>query len=392
MGLLLLLTHLLMACQSATTHRPDTEGSSPHATHRSVTVKPALSVRDDVVLDIRHTSPLSRIIPELAAKRVVYVGEIHDDYAHHLKQLEILRHLYQADPELVIGMEMFQQPFQRYLDAYIARRLSEKELLVKSEWFDRWRYDYRLYRPILQFAREKRLPVIALNLPREITQRVSKVGIEGLTGEERAQIPEQIDDAGPAYRERLKAIFESHAHSDQQKFERFMQVQLLWDEGMAERAADYLKQHPGKRMLLLAGSGHLMYRVGIPERLERRLAVDSLILLPDGKLELKAGVADFLLFTGGEELPPGGELGVYLSKAGEGVEVVELAAGGAAEKAGIKEGDRILRINGEAVRSPGAIRLELMDRSPGEKVRVTLIRSWLFFSGRERTIDLVLEE
>ena len=111
------------------------------------------------------SSSLQGIIPGLADKRVVFVGESHDRYDHHLAQLEIIRSLHALHPRLAIGMEAFQQPFQTVLDDYIAGRLSEREMLRDSEYYTRWRFDYRLYAPILRYAREHQLPVVALNLP-----------------------------------------------------------------------------------------------------------------------------------------------------------------------------------------------------------------------------------
>ncbi|MBT8116234.1 MAG: ChaN family lipoprotein, partial [Gammaproteobacteria bacterium] len=85
-------------------------------------------------------SDLEGIIPGLADKRVVFVGETHTRYEHHLIQLEIIQRLHAIDPELAIGLEFFQQPFQEYLDRYVAGELSEQELLQGTEYYRRWRY------------------------------------------------------------------------------------------------------------------------------------------------------------------------------------------------------------------------------------------------------------
>ena len=61
-------------------------------------------------------------------------------------------------------MEMFQQPFQRYLDEYVAGSIDEQTMLRATEYYRRWRMDFRHYAPILRYAREHGLPVIALNV------------------------------------------------------------------------------------------------------------------------------------------------------------------------------------------------------------------------------------
>ena len=78
------------------------------------------------VLDLNALPGLDSIIPRLARKRVVFIGEAHDRYDHHLNQLAIIRRLHARHPDLAIGMEFFQQPFQQALDDYIAGELDER--------------------------------------------------------------------------------------------------------------------------------------------------------------------------------------------------------------------------------------------------------------------------
>ena len=103
--------------------------------------------------------------------------------------VEVIKGLYRKDPKIAIGMEMFQRPFQPVLDDYINGAIEEREFLKKSEYFQRWNLDYNLYKPILDFARAEKIPVIALNLRREIVEKVSKSGMDALTGDERKEIP-----------------------------------------------------------------------------------------------------------------------------------------------------------------------------------------------------------
>ena len=145
------------------------------------------------VLDLKRLSALQEILPALADRRVVYVGETHDRYAHHLTQLEIIKAMHAVHPRLAIGMEMFQQPFQAYLDDYVAGRLSEREMLVATEYYRRWRYDYRLYALILRYARDNGLPVVALNVAGELVEQVRAHGIDGLDAADRARLPAEIE-------------------------------------------------------------------------------------------------------------------------------------------------------------------------------------------------------
>jgi uncharacterized iron-regulated protein len=371
---------------------------SPSPTPSSVPGAAAVPLGEDQILDTRTAvvdlatlTNLEALIPRLADRRVVFVGEAHDRYEDHLNQLAIIRGLHQQGTALAIGMEMFQQPFQPALDAYIAGEIDEDEMLRRTDYFERWRFDYRLYRPILRFAREKGIPVIALNLEREITGKVGDGGLESLSADERARIPAEIDNDDSAYRERVKAVFDLHPKGWQEQaegddkdegkdegkaFERFLSVQLLWDEGMAERAARYLQDHPDKRMVILAGSGHLEYGQGIPKRLLRRLPLSSAIVLNGGMRDLDPQAADYLLFPRRVELAATGRLGVMLDTEakGPGVAVQGFSDNSGAAAAGMKEGDRILRVGDKDIGVYADIRLALIDSRPGQKLPVEVER------------------
>ena len=107
------------------------------------------------VVDPATLTGLDALVTKLTDRRVIFVGESHDRYEDHLNQLAVIRGLHEQDVDLAIGMEMFQQPFQPALDAYIAGEINEEEMLRRTDYFERWRFDYRLYRPILRYAREQ---------------------------------------------------------------------------------------------------------------------------------------------------------------------------------------------------------------------------------------------
>ena len=347
---------------------------------------------DSIVIDLRNPSGVDGIIAELRDKRLVAVGETHTSYAHHLAQLEIIRRLHAQQPDIAIGMEMFQAPFQSVLDAYVAGEISEQQLLQQSGWFDRWGYDYRLYRPILEYAREQRIPVVALNISTELKERVSEVGVDGLSAQERQQIPGEIDRSDRDYEQRLRQIYEQHQQLDTDGFERFVEVQLLWDESMASRAAAWLRDHPRTTMVLLAGSGHLLHGSGIPSRVSRRIPVDSVIVLPGDGLEIAPGVADFVIFPAAAQLPAAGLMGLYLDKAETGVRVGGVGGDSSAAAAGVKQDDIIVRLNGMQVGSVSDIKVALLDKAPGERVTLEISRKGLLWGGERHEFTFELGE
>ena len=84
-------------------------------------------------------------------------------------------------------------------------------------------------------------------------------------------------------------------------FERFLEVQMLWDETMAQTAADYLAANPGKTLVILAGTAHVGYVDAIPRRLWRRYPVPQAWVFPD----LATGSPHGSGSLGRHSLPPG---------------------------------------------------------------------------------------
>jgi hypothetical protein len=183
---------------------------------------------------------LDQLMSALAEKRVIFVGESHDRYDHHLNQLAVIRGLHEHGADLAVGMEFFQEPFQPYLNDYMAGRIDERTLLKETEYFERWRFDYRLYRDILTYARDNGIPLVALNASTELVAEVSKNGIGGLKPEDRARLPWDLKPADAAYKGRLRPIFALHGKTSEERFRRFVDVQAFRDE--IERLE---QEHPG---------------------------------------------------------------------------------------------------------------------------------------------------
>ncbi len=340
-------------------------------------------------IDLDTPVALDNLVAQLATKRVVFIGETHDRYDNHLNQLEIIRRLHELDPNISIGVEYFQQPFQKQVDDYIDGKIQENEFLRVTEYYQRWGYDYRLYAPIFRYAREQHIPVRALNVPNALVSAVAKVGIAGLPGHERAYLPREVEPADEDYRNRLRAAFEEHAGDcNPDAFNHFVEAQLVWDEGMAESAAAYLNANPGRRMVILCGAGHVEFGSGIPQRLERRMKITYAIVLNSGE-ELEPHMADYFLVSKKQDLPPGGTLGVNLEDLEDKdriCRITSLAPGGASEKAGLRKRDILVAIDGQSIKTTADVHLVLWDKRPGDRVRVKVRRHNLW-----REVDRELE-
>ncbi|HEY9908563.1 MAG TPA: ChaN family lipoprotein [Thermosynechococcaceae cyanobacterium] len=242
----------------------------------------------------------STLLKRVAQSNVVYLGETHDRPEDHAAQLEILQALLRLRPRLVIGMEMFQKPYQGAIDGYLTGNLTEAELQAQSQYAQRWGFPWEFYAPIMRFAKERQLPVLALNTPREVTRKAARTGLESLTTEERQSIPplQEIVVGPDRYRDRLRQIYTTghQGKGNNQGFDRFFQAQVLWDETMAERIAQSLRQNPKALVVVLVGQGHLLYGEGIPDRVKRRIPTVtqfSVLLNPALELRQEQKVADY---------------------------------------------------------------------------------------------------
>jgi hypothetical protein len=286
-------------------------------------------------------------------------------------------------------MEFFQQPFQFALDDYIAGRTDEKDFLKKSEYYRRWRIDYRNYRPILQYARENRIPVLALDIAEEVRRKIARGETDTLTEAEKAQIPAEIDRGNSAYREILAQIFAMHP--DSSDLDRFVEVQLTRDEAMAQTAAAWMQVNPNGTLVVLAGGGHLMYGHGIPSRVKRRTGVGGVIVMNDSMKQYDENVADFLLLPNPLHLPQEARIGVILdsSKPGQ-LWVTGFSEASPAEQAGVETGDRLLSVDGQDVESMADLKIVLLDKNPGDKLPVRVQRKGWFGSDKELGFEVTL--
>ncbi len=230
----------------------------------------------------RNVSTQQQILQELVKADVVYLGETHDSPEAHKAQLEILQALHQQNRKIAIAMEMFQRPFQDVLDQYLAGKITEAQLVEQSEYEKRWGFPWENYAPLLRFAKTNQLPVLALNTPTEVTRKVARSGLESLTTDERRYIPpfSEIRTDNAEYRQMVQKAYEQHhqvGHGNSTSFERFFTAQVLWDETMAEKIAQFLEANPDYQVVVLAGQGHIIYGYGIPSRVARRLGNGNLV-------------------------------------------------------------------------------------------------------------------
>ncbi len=220
----------------------------------------------------RRNLSFGELTDRLLETDLICVGESHDNELCHRVQLQIIKALHASDARLGVGMEMFQRPFQGPLDQFIKGEIGEEEMLKATEYRTRWGFHWSLYQPIVDFCRNNSVPVAALNVPRELTAKISKGGFANLSDDDKKTLG-PVDYHVKAHRdhwyETLAKMHGSMKVSDDQK-ERSYQVMTSWDEFMGASAATFQISRQLRRMVVLAGSGHIDLGFGIPQRAAQR--------------------------------------------------------------------------------------------------------------------------
>jgi len=232
----------------------------------------------------RSAIPFDRMVAEAAKSRIVVVGETHDNRAHHDLQLKLIRTLHEGGTVLAVGLEMFRAENQELLEKWWRWGMPTEQF--ESLYRENWGMPWILYRDIFLYARQKRIPLVGLNVPREVIAKVAREGYGSLTESERKKLPPGLTcTVDEAYRSFIRKTFAAHVHGSGRTFEHFCEAQMVWDTAMAIYAVEYLDKNPGSRMVILAGSVHAWKRA-IPRQIATMrpdMTVSVILPAPDGK-------------------------------------------------------------------------------------------------------------
>ncbi|ANF49369.1 iron-regulated protein [Chryseobacterium glaciei] len=196
-----------------------------------------------------------KLVKELADYDVVFFGENHNSSINHWLQLKITEALYQQKSgQLILGAEMFERDNQSQLNQYLSGKFDAKTLKDSARLWNNYATDYK---PLVDFAKDKKLNFIATNIPRRYASQTSKEGLESLnnlTAKEKtyiAQLPIKVTLDTPGYPEMKKMMGD---HAEEMKVMNFISAQATKDATMAESILKNIQS--GKTFIHYNGNYH----------------------------------------------------------------------------------------------------------------------------------------
>jgi len=229
---------------------------------------------------------------------IIFIGEEHESPISHKAELTILTEFAERDSSLVLALEMFERDVQDTLDAYLEGRIPEDEFLELSRPWPNYPEDYR---PLIELAKQKGIPVIAANIPRRAAAAVAmanKISPEVL-GMDSAYIPNTCHFDSKEYYQRFLANMETMSNKapmKERKTEALFKAQVLKDTVMAGSLDPFL----GRRILFCCGHFHSDYHLGIPYQLrknhpELKIAVITFVsYVGDLPMKERSRIGDFI--------------------------------------------------------------------------------------------------
>lgn len=269
---LVALTFQVLVSGCATTRHPTSGDPYQLTTLSRRRAARLFTLRPGEIYDRRQNRRVTfeQMMRDLRKATVVHIGEHHTALPHHRLQARIITALGWPRETLGVGLEMLPRDHQAVLDAYIRGEIDEKTMLKRVNWPRTWGFAFRLYRPLFEATRRSAGMLIALNIARQITRQVGRRGLQSLTPEQRRLVPNVY--LGSTAHRALFASFMRGAfhHGLQHRLETLYQAQALWDAAMGARVLWALRHRRLEKMVVIAGSGHLIHGLGINMRIRRR--------------------------------------------------------------------------------------------------------------------------
>jgi S1-C subfamily serine protease len=161
---------------------------------------------------------------------------------------------------------------------------------------------------------------------------------------------------------------------------------------MAHTIDDFLSRNQDHQIVVIAGSGHIIYGSGIPKRTFRLNQKEYVTLVNAKAGNPVEGIADYVLFPEPLTAPSSPRLGIYIDEKDNAVTIKEFSRGSVAKNAGMKKGDQLLSVDGIKVTGFEDLQIALFDKKGNDTITVTVLRKVFLFPDKELAFEIKLKE
>lgn len=117
-----------------------------------------------------------KMLKDLNQKDILLFGELHNNAIAHWLELEVTKDLHK-NKTILLGAEMLEADNQTQVNNYLNNVIDAKTLDTVARLWPNYKTDYA---PLVNYAKENKLPFIATNIPRRYASLVYKKGFTGL--------------------------------------------------------------------------------------------------------------------------------------------------------------------------------------------------------------------
>jgi uncharacterized iron-regulated protein len=259
-----------------------------------------------------NPATIEQVVGAIGQSEAVFLGEQHDDAVGHAVQMEIFQRAvdrYFANRRVALSLEMFERDVQIVVNEYLNGLISEAQFMSSSRPWGNYKTDYR---PLVELAKTKRIPVIAANAPRRYVNMVSRNGrdsLDALTKEAKAWLaPLPFGEPSATYAKKFKDLMGPSPEA-QMGIDKILASQSLWDATMSHSVYRFLDENKNPLVIHLNGSFHTESRLGTFEHLMRyRNKTRGLVVTIRYEDHFKTfdkskhlGLGDFVILTDGKQ-------------------------------------------------------------------------------------------
>ncbi len=325
-----------------------------------------LKLNELEVLREEDSLTFQELVVRLDSADVVIVGEYHGNVASHALQKQILTSLsVLSSKQLAVGVEWLPVTSQGAIDSYLSGKVNTFRFLQTSEYVFNWGHDFRPLSPIFNYIKKSHvskgnaIPLLGLNAPREITRKISRHGLDSVDEKARGLFPNPLYSKSAKYEQFLREFFTRRGASED-RIERMLLIQAIWDQTMAKTSQIFLQENPSYKLLIFTGMVHAGSGQGIEDVLRRMLPEQKIVTVGSGQFDgFEERAFDYYVLLPEINSPARRSLGIEIDVTAGGLVIKKVLQDSIAKEIGLKSGDRLFQLGEHVLSNASDLRAAL---------------------------------